>query len=64
MPTDKTYTFNLAEPKEDKPYCKEELLFQAGITEAVRRVLCKRDDYDLIKFIRVILDVEVEKDDE
>ena len=69
MPNDKTYTFDIGKitevnTKEDIPYCKEELIFQAGVSEAARRVLRKRDDYDLIKIIRIILDAELERDDE
>lgn len=36
------------------------MVFDAGITEAVKRLLRKHKDYGLIDFMRTILDVEYE----
>lgn len=38
----------------------EELVFEKGLTEAVRRLLKNHNDYDLIKYVRTILDAEYE----
>lgn len=40
-----------------------DIIFEAGIFEAVKRLLRKHDDYGLIKFIRTICDVELEKEE-
>ena len=66
MPTDgRVYnaTFRVDGYHDEKRYDKEDLIFEAGVTEALKRLLHKRDDYDLIKMVRVILDVEYEKDE-
>lgn len=69
MPNDKVYnaTFTLdgiSTTSNEHTFSTNDLIFEAGITEAVKRLLRKRDDYDLIKMVRVILDAEVERDDE
>lgn len=46
---------------ENPPY--EALVFGSGLTEAVRRLLKNHNDYDLIKYVRTILDAEYEGDE-
>lgn len=46
---------------ENPPY--EALVFGSGITEAVRRLLKNHNDYDLIKYVRTILNAEYEGDE-
>ena len=43
---------------EEVPY--EALVFESGLTEAVRRLLKKHNDYDMVKYVRTILDAEYE----
>ena len=43
---------------ENPPY--EALVFGSGLTEAVRRLLKKHNDYDMVKYVRTILDAEYE----
>lgn len=55
-----------AEPAEelfDYEVSYEALVFESGLTEAVRRLLKKHNDYDLIKYVRTILDAEYEGDE-
>ncbi len=46
---------------EDTVY--EGLVFESGLTEAVRRLLKNHNDYDLIKYVRTILNAEYEGDE-
>ena len=46
---------------ENPPY--EALVFGSGLTEAVRRLLKKHNDYDMVKYVRTILDAEYEGDE-
>lgn len=52
------------EPEEeyDDDLAYEGLVFESGLTEAVRRLLKKHNDYDLIKYVRTILDAEYEEE--
>lgn len=43
---------------EEVPY--EALVFGSGLTEAVRRLLKNHNDYDIVKYVRTILDAEYE----
>lgn len=45
---------------EEVPY--EALIFESGLNEAVRRLLKKHNDYDMVKYVRTILDAEYEGD--
>lgn len=47
-----------AEPAEETTY--EALVFESGLTEAVRRLLKNHNDYDMVKYVRTILDAEYE----
>ena len=47
-----------AEPAEEVSY--EALVFESGLTEAVRRLLKNHNDYDMVKYVRTILDAEYE----
>lgn len=38
----------------------EGLIFASGLTEAVRRLLKNHNDYDMVKYVRTILDAEYE----
>ena len=52
-----------AEPAEelfDEETTYEELVFESGLTEAVRRLLKNHNDYDIVKYVRTILDAEYE----
>lgn len=52
-----------AEPAEelfDYEVSYEELVFDSGLTEAVRRLLKNHNDYDMVKYVRTILDAEYE----
>lgn len=52
-----------AEPAEelfDDEVSYEALVFESGLTEAVKRLLKNHNDYDLIKYVRTILDAEYE----
>lgn len=52
-----------AEPAEemfDEENTYEALVFESGLTEAVRRLLKKHNDYDMVKYVRTILDAEYE----
>ena len=52
-----------AEPAEelfDDEVSYEALVFGSGLTEAVKRLLKNHNDYDLIKYVRTILDAEYE----
>ena len=52
-----------AEPAEelfDYEVSYEALVFENGLTEAVRRLLKKHNDYDIAKYVRTILDAEYE----
>lgn len=76
MDNGKAYTINFkampedisvfdAEPADelfDNETTYEELIFENGLTEAVRRLLKKHNDYDLIKYVRTILDAEYEEE--
>lgn len=44
----------------DVDLAHEGLVFESGLTEAVRRLLRKHDDYGIIKYVRTILDAEYE----
>lgn len=46
---------------DDDEISVEGLIFEAGLTEAVKRLLKKHNDYDIIKFVRTIFDVEYEE---
>ena len=72
MDNGKAYTINFkampedisvfdAEPAEERfevPYAA--LVFESGLNEAVRRLLKKHNDYDMVKYVRTILDAEYE----
>lgn len=74
MDNGKAYTINFKAMPEDISVFEEEpaevmfddgvsydaLVFDSGLTEAVRRLLKKHNDYDLIKYVRTILDAEYE----
>ena len=76
MDNEKAYTINFkampedisvfesltAEPAEEVSYevSYEALVFGSGLTEAVRRLLKKHNDYDMVKYVRTILDAEYE----
>ena len=72
MDNGKAYTINFkampedisvfdAEPAEvDDGVSYEALVFESGLTEAVRRLLKKHNDYDMAKYVRTILDAEYE----
>lgn len=72
MDNGKAYTINFkampedisvfdAEPAEvDDEVSYEALVFDSGLTEAVRRLLKKHNDYDMVKYVRTILDAEYE----
>lgn len=76
MDNEKAYTINFKAMPEDISVFEEEpaevmfddgvsydaLVFDSGLTEAVRRLLKKHNDYDLIKYVRTILDAEYEGD--
>lgn len=52
-----------ADPAEelfDDEVSYEALVFWSGLTEAVRRLLKKHNDYDMVKYVRTILDAEYE----
>lgn len=49
-----------AEPAVDEEVSYEALVFESGLTEAVRRLLKKHDDYNMVKYMRTILDAEYE----
>ena len=52
-----------AEPAEelfDEEVSYEALVFESGLTEAVRRLLKNHNDYDMVKYVRTILDAEYE----
>lgn len=52
-----------AEPAEElfnKEVSCEALVFGSGLTEAVRRLLKNHNDYDIVKYVRTILDAEYE----
>ena len=51
---------SLAEDLFDEDLFHDSLIFEAGLTEAVRRLLRKHDDYGLLKYVRSILDAEYE----
>lgn len=38
----------------------EGLIFESGLTEAVRRLLKNHNDYDMVKYVRTILNAEYE----
>lgn len=40
----------------------EALIFESGLTEAVRRLLKKHNDYDMVKYVRTILNAEYEEE--
>lgn len=44
----------------DEDMVYEGLVFESGLTEAVRRLLKKHNDYDMVKYVRTILDAEYE----
>ena len=44
----------------DEDMVYEGLVFESGLTEAVRRLLKKHNDYDMIKYVRTIMDAEYE----
>lgn len=74
MDNGKAYTINFKAMPEDISVFEEEpaevmfddgvsydaLVFDSGLTEAVRRLLKKHNDYDLIKYVKTILDAEYE----
>lgn len=51
-----------AEELFDEEVTYEALVFESGLTEAVRRLLKKHNDYDMVKYVRTILDAEYEGD--
>lgn len=75
MDNEKAYTINFkampedisvfdAEPAEvDEEVSYEALVFGSGLTEAVRRLLKNHNDYDMVKYVRTILDAEYEGDE-
>lgn len=64
MPED----ISVFEPLEEEPaeemiddgVSYESLLFYSGLIEAVRRLLKNHNDYDMVKYVRTILDAEYE----
>lgn len=74
MDNGKAYTINFKAMPEDISVFEEEpaevmfddgvsyeaLVFDSGLTEAVRRLLKKHNDYDMVKYVRTILDAEYE----
>ena len=68
MPNEKTYTFDFkgvteSPLTEDIPYCKEELIFQAGIFEATKRYIKTCEDYQIKKNMLMAL-MGIEDEDE
>lgn len=75
MDNEKAYTINFKAMPEDISVFEEEpaeerfevsyeaLVFGSGLTEAVRRLLKKHNDYDMVKYVRTILDAEYEGDE-
>ena len=53
------------EPEEecDEDMVYEGLVFESGLIESVRRLLKNHNDYDLIKYVRTILNAEYEGDE-
>lgn len=49
-----------AEPAFDDGVSYAALVFESGLTEAVRRLLKNHNDYDIVKYVRTILDAEYE----
>ena len=47
-----------AEELFDEEVSYEALVFESGLTEAVRRLLKKHNDYDMVKYVRTILGAE------
>ena len=72
MDNEKDYTINFKAMPEDISVFEEEpaekrfevsceaLVFGSGLTEAVRRLLKNHNDYDIVKYVRTILDAEYE----
>lgn len=63
MPEDISSVFDPleAEPAEelfDEEVSYEALVFERGLTEAVRRLLKNHNDYDMVKYVRTILGAE------
>ena len=48
------------EPEEEYEVAYEGLIFESGLTEAVRRLLKNHNDYDMVKYVRTILNAEYE----
>lgn len=61
MPEDIT-TFEPEDYEEeyDEDLVYEGLVFESGLTEAVRRLLKNHNDYDMVKYVRTILNAEYE----
>ena len=65
MPEDISSVFDSLEAKPaeelfDEEVSYEALVFESGLTEAVRRLLKNHNDYDMVKYVRTILGAEYE----